>query len=102
MSNSVRLLLDASKAFDKVCYNELFTMLIKRNVSPLVIRFLIFMYTNQSMRVKWKDSLPDNVSFGNGIRQTAVLSTLLFALYIDIQKQKQNNNVVLVIRHRSD
>ena len=46
------LLLDASKAFDKVCYYELFTMLIERNVSPFVIRFLLFMYTNQSMRVK--------------------------------------------------
>ena len=46
------LLLDASKAFDRVCYNELFTMLNERNVSPFVIRFMLFMYTNQSMRVK--------------------------------------------------
>ena len=45
------LLLDASKAFDRVCYNELFTMLIERNVLPSVIRCMLFMYTNQSMRV---------------------------------------------------
>ena len=48
------VLLDQSKAFDKVCYNELFTMLIKRNVSPFIIRFVLFMYTNQSMCVTWK------------------------------------------------
>ena len=78
------MLLDASKAFDRVCYNELFTMLIERNVSPFVIRFLLFMYTNQSMRVKWKDSLSDHFSIGNGVRQGAVLSPLLFTLYIDM------------------
>ena len=65
------LLLAASKVFDRVCCNELFTMLIKLNVSPFVIRFLLFMYTNQSMRVKWKKSLSDNLSIGNGVRQGA-------------------------------
>ena len=74
------LLLDASKAFDRVCYNELFTMLIERNVSPFIIRFLLFMLTNQTMRVKWKDSLSDHFSIGNGVRQGAVLSPLLFTL----------------------
>ena len=59
-------------------------MLIERNVSPFVIRFLLFMYTNQSMRVKWKDSLSDHFSIGNGVRQGAVLSPLLFTLYIDM------------------
>ena len=67
-----------------MCYIELFTMLIERNVSPLVIRFLLFMYINQSMRVKWKDSLSDNFSIGNGVRQGAVLSPSLFTLYIYI------------------
>ena len=71
-------LLDVSKAFDRVCYNELFTMLIERNVSLFVIRFLLFMYTNQSMRVKWKGSLSDNFSIGD------VLFFLLFTLYIDM------------------
>ena len=78
------LLLDASKVFDRVCYNELCTMLIERNVSPFVIRFLLFMYTNQSMRVKWKYRLSDNFSIGNGVHDVAVLSLLLFTLYIDM------------------
>ena len=61
--------------------NELFTMLIELNVSPFVIRFLLFMYTNQSFRVNWKDSLSGNFSIG--VRQGAVLSPLLFSLHID-------------------
>ena len=36
------------------------------------------------MRVKWKDSLSDNFSIGNGVRQGAVLSPLVFTLYIDM------------------
>ena len=43
-------------------------MLIERNVSPFVIRLLLFMYSNQSMRVKWEYSLSDNFSIGNGAR----------------------------------
>ena len=45
---------------------------------------LLFMYTNQPMHVKWKDSLSDHFSIGNGVRQGAVLSPLLFTLYIDM------------------
>ena len=56
-------------------------MLIERNVSPFLIRFLLFMYT---MRVKWKYSLSNNFSIGNRVRQCAVLSPLLFTLYIDM------------------
>ena len=79
------LLFNAStKAFDRVCYNELFRMLIERNVSQFVIRFRLFMYTNQFMHVKWKDSLSDHFSIGNGVHQGAVLSPLLFILYIHI------------------
>ena len=36
------------------------------------------------MRVRWKDSLSDNFSIGNVVRQGAVLSPLLCTLYIDM------------------
>ena len=59
-------------------------MLIERNVSSFVIRFLLCMYTNQTMRVKWQNSLSYNFSIGNGARHGAVLSPLLFTLCIDV------------------
>ena len=45
-----------SKAFDRVCYNELFTLLIKRNISHFDILFILCMYTNQFKRVRWKEN----------------------------------------------
>ena len=39
------LLLDASKAFDRVNYCNLFTKLLQRDVSQLVLRLLLHMYT---------------------------------------------------------
>ena len=43
------MLLDASKAFNRVNYVELFIELLKRDLSPLVLRLLLYMYTNQAL-----------------------------------------------------
>ena len=46
------LLLDASKAFDRGNYYNLFNELLKRNISPVLLRLLLYnMYTTQSLRV---------------------------------------------------
>ncbi len=42
------LMLDASKAFDRVKYCKLFEQLLVCNMSPLVLRFLSVLYTNQT------------------------------------------------------
>ena len=41
-SNAFVLMLDASKAFDRVNYCKLFRELLKREMSPLVLRLLLF------------------------------------------------------------
>ena len=46
-------MLDASKAFDRVNYCKLFGELLKRDISPIVLRLLLYMYTSQTLRVKW-------------------------------------------------
>ena len=43
------LLLDASKAFDRVEYNQLLNRLRDRNMCPIVLRLLINMYINQKI-----------------------------------------------------
>ena len=41
-------MLDASKAFDKVNSCKLFNELLKRDISPIVLRLLLDMYTSQT------------------------------------------------------
>ena len=46
-------MLDASKAFDRVRYCKLFSELLDRDISPVVLGILIYMYMNQTLRVEW-------------------------------------------------
>ena len=48
--------------------------ILERDISPIVKRLLLFMYTNQSLRVKWSNTLSDQFSVMNGVKQGGVLS----------------------------
>ena len=82
-SNVNVLLLDATKAFDRIHYCKLFSLLIERGMNPLLIRLLIFMYTNQKLRVRWGDHTSPVFDASNGVKQGGVLSPILFAVYVD-------------------
>ena len=56
-SNVYALMLDASKAFNRVNYCKLFRVLLKRMVSTLVLRLLLYMYTKQKIQVRWGSSM---------------------------------------------
>ena len=43
------LLLNASKAFDKVSYEKLFELLLARDVCPNIVQLLYYMYTHNVM-----------------------------------------------------
>ena len=47
------LLLDASKAFDKVAFNVSFNELRDRSLCPKITKLLYYMYTNQECSVRW-------------------------------------------------
>ena len=53
------LLLDASKAFDKVSYEKLFKFLLARNVCPKIVKLLYCMYTHQKCHVRWNNEQSD-------------------------------------------
>ena len=93
-SNVNVLMLDASKAFDRVHYITLFKKLIARNLCPLAIRLLLNMYTQQKLQVKWNGSISDQFSVSNGVRQGGVMSPLLFGIYIDDLLLELKNNGV--------
>ena len=52
-------------------------------MSPLVLRLLLYMYTNQSLQVKWGNHTSAKFSVKNGVKQGGVLSPILFSVSMD-------------------
>ena len=84
--------MDMKKAFDMVEHGMLFRKLLKRNIPLIFIRLLIFIYMSQTAWVKWKGTLSDAFSIVNGVKQGAVISAILFCIYIDdLMKELRRN-----------
>ena len=77
------LLLDASRAFDRVNYIKLFDLLLSRGMCPSIIRLLLNMYKGQSLNVNWNGTYTEQFICTNGVKQGGVLSPILFCVYID-------------------
>ena len=75
-------LLDMTKAFDHVKLDILFEKLRKR-IPVLFVRLVLYTYINQKCCVKWSGSTSSSFSISNGVRQGAVISPVLFNLYMD-------------------
>ena len=89
-SNVHVMLLDASKAFDRVNYIKLFDKLLRKGMCPLTVRLLLSMYTNQKLQVKWNNHLTQKFNVTNGVQQGRVLLPLLSSIYEDKLKEKLN------------
>ena len=87
------LLIDASKAFDRVCHIKLFHILQTHGVCPLILRVLYNMYTNSEMQVRWRSELSSAFPLDNGVKQGGCLSPILFTLYLDGLMQRLKNLV---------
>jgi hypothetical protein len=75
--------LDITKAFDKLHYCKLFKFLIKRRLPAYIIRLLINLYTHNFVRIAWCGVTYEYFLAANGVKQGAVLSPVLFCVYID-------------------
>ena len=82
--------LDASKAFDRVNHDLLFSRLRRRGVPSYIVRILIFWYQHQRVCVRWGSVFSEFFNVTNGVRQGGILSPYLFNVYMDDLSLKLN------------
>lgn len=75
--------LDLSKAFDRVSYHRLMSLLVKRQVPLQVVKMIYDWYSNQTVRVRWAGWTSEAFGVSNGVRQGGVLSPIFFNIIID-------------------
>ena len=78
------VLLDASKAFDRVDHIKLFHILVGTGVCPTLLKLLFNMYSKQIITVQWGNVTSNAFKTSNGVMQGGVLSPISFTLYIDL------------------
>jgi hypothetical protein len=77
--------LDATKAFDCVQFDQMFSVLIENDVMSVYLRLLYYQYPNQKCRAQWKSHQSDYFYMQNGIRQSGIASpVILFCMYLDV------------------
>ncbi len=76
-------LIDASKAFDRVCHDMLFQVLIERGIPTGVLRTLLDSYERQRLRKIWNDCSSEIFETKNGTKQSSIASPVLFTIYMD-------------------
>ena len=75
--------MDMKKAFDTVKHSTLFNKLLERGIPKSYVRLLLVMYMTQSANVRWNGNLSKQFPITNGVKQGAVLSAILFCVYIN-------------------
>ena len=93
-TNVYGLLLDASKAFDRINYVKLFEKLLSRKICPLLCRLLLNMYLKQKLRVRFDGQFSDTFNVSNGVKQGGIISPILYCIYIDdLLLELENNGI---------
>ena len=87
-------LLDASKAFDRVHFGKLFSLLLDKKMPAVVVRLLLDNYTRQKIDTAWNGKKSREFTAVNGVRQGGVLSPLLFNIYFDEMLKRLKSNGV--------
>ena len=77
------IMLDASKAIDKVNHSKLLTKLIDRGCPSFIVSILYYQYSTQKFTVRWCRSFYEFFIISNGVKQGGILSPHLFNVYMD-------------------
>ena len=76
--------MDMSKAFDRVKHSTLFVKLRKEGLPRIIIRFLMSVYKLPIF--KWNGEISTSFKISNGVKQGAVLSSILYCVYMKKKK----------------
>ena len=74
-------LMDMSKAFDCVQHSHLFHKLLEQGMPAIVVRYILITYKHQKANVRWNGEESRYFSIGNGVKQGAILSAILYCVY---------------------
>ena len=83
MGRTVLLMLDYSKAYDKVWVEDLLIEMIKKGVPLMFVKWIKAFLQGRTARVLYNGCLSNVVEMRQGLPQGAVLSPLLFLFFID-------------------
>ena len=83
---------DASKAFDKINYWLLFQKLFDKGFPTFIIKILAFWYTHQKINVRLGTTTTTPFLVTNGVKQSGILSPMLFNVYMNDLSIKQNQS----------
>ena len=76
--------MDLSKVFDMVSWAKLFPELLERKISPLILRCLVHICSNQMCNVRWGIIISQPLNEKMVYAKVAVSSPILFCVYIMI------------------
>lgn len=75
--------MDMKKAFDNVKHSKLFNKVLEREIPSVYVRLLMVIYKNQNLVVDWNGGKSYTFGMRNGVKQGAILSALLYNIYVD-------------------
>ena len=64
-------------------YGKLFNLMLKRGVPSVIVRFILDGYIRHRMCAQWERHTSRSFHVCNGVKQGAVISPILFAVYYD-------------------
>ena len=82
-NNPICALLDCSKAFDLAKWDKMFSLILDRQVPPIVARAMIYSYQEQYAWCRWGAARSEIFPIVNGTRQGSMASPFLWAVYCD-------------------